>query len=257
MLKEFRTCFQAMGTQVSILALGSSESRAIPALMGQVTRLFQQEEARFSRFCPDSELSRLNRDGHVVDPSPQLWDVLRRCHNWWQQTLGDFDPTTLSALEAAGYDRDFRVLKGNLARVRHAESSCALPPDFRHVTLAERWGHRCVCLETGVRVDLGGIGKGWAVDSAAEVLAPVENYLIDAGGEVLVRGDSLEPPGWCVAIEDPFHPGQDRGYLVRRNAAVATSGSYRRQWQTTDGEAAHHLIDPITQKPSLSTPGYF
>ncbi len=249
MLQEYRAESRAMGTDIQVLAVDSAGSAAVPRLLQRVLGLFQREETRFSRFRPDSELSRLNQAGELREPSPAMWDVLHRARRWWRATGGDFDPTLLAALERAGYDRSFEALAGRSAGSRLAVRR---PRGHSRLVLEESGGRRRVRLLDGARLDLGGIVKGWAVDRASELLAPVGRYLVDAGGDIYAAGDSLDAPGWCVSLEDPLSTSGDAGYVCVRDMAVATSGTYRRRWRLAEGGEAHHLIDPASGMPSES-----
>ena len=111
-----------------------------------------------------------------------------------------------------------------------------------------------VVLPSGCRIDLGGIGKGRAADLVAEQLlaAGALGACIDLGGDVRVGG--LTAGGgddWLVAVDDPFHPGDDLAMLRLAGGAVTTSSSAKRRWATGAG-SAHHLIDPGTGRPAHS-----
>lgn len=254
MVREFRHTFRAMGTEITLVAVTSAPGRRVTQLLRRVRHLFRHEEARFSRFRQDSELSRLNRAGHLDDPSPEFWDVLQRARTWWERTRGMFDPTVLHAIARAGYDRSFEdVLHNPPSTPVKAGRAGDVATGFRHVELAGSTGsrgRRCVRLTNGVGVDLGGIVKGWTADRAARLMNPFEGFMVDAGGDIMARGNSPETPGWCVALEDPFDAFRHRDYVLLRDAALATSGTYRRTWLTTAGERVHHLIDPRTSAPA-------
>ena len=95
-----------------------------------------------------------------------------------------------------------------------------------------------IVLEPGVRLDLGGIGKGYAVDRAAELLGRFGPALVNAGGDMACRGGS-----WPVGVEIPDDPLT----IALERGALATSGSDRRRWA-----GGHHLIDPFTGRPADS-----
>jgi len=243
---EYRLEFRAMGTDITVLAVGSAGSRSLPRLLETVRVLFEREEQRFSRFRADSELSRLNAAGGSLAPSGPLCDVLLRAERWRQTTNGVFDPRILPALERAGYDRTFIEVVSAGAR-----PACPIAPDERprqgdFVLDGDR---REVRLTGGARLDLGGIVKGWSVDRAVELLAPLDSFLVDAGGDLAARGDGLYGPGWWVAVEDACDPTSDRAVVQVRDASVATSGVYRRRWRGPNGHSAHHLIDSATGAP--------
>ena len=101
--------------------------------------------------------------------------------------------------------------------------------------------------------DLGGIGKGlalrWAADRVAGVLASSTGYLLEAGGDIVVRGSPLDESRWSIAIEEPGQGGPPLAVLAMAAGAVCTSSIARRRWQLEDGEVVHHLIDPSTAIP--------
>jgi thiamine biosynthesis lipoprotein len=105
-----------------------------------------------------------------------------------------------------------------------------------------------VRLPAGVRLDLGGIGKGWAADRAGAMLQPLGAGMVSAGGDVRPWGDQpgSEPgQGWLVALDHPEQPGRDLAWLRVRDGAVATSSVTARRWA-----GGHHLINPRTARPA-------
>jgi thiamine biosynthesis lipoprotein len=99
-------------------------------------------------------------------------------------------------------------------------------------------------------IDLGGIGKGWCVDAAAGLLKPdVADFLVNAGGDLVVSGDGPNGDGWTAAIEDPTDAARTLAVLQLGTESCATSSTGRRQW-IKGGEQAHHLIDPRTGRPA-------
>lgn len=234
--------FWSMGTDVRVLVPSLSAARE-GGLTAAVAEIFAENERRFSRFRPDSELSRLNAAEQPFPVSAQLFDVLRRARRYFEHTGGLFDPTIGAALIALGYDRPFAP--GALDR----RTKLASVPrcSFADILLDE--STRTVTKPPHVQLDLGGIVKGWTVDAAAEILpCPAA---IDAGGDASLRGDGPDGTGWIVDIEDPQDPRRTLLNLVVRDGAVATSGANRRRW-AAGGEMVHHLIDPRTGRCAAS-----
>ena len=151
-----------------------------------------------------------------------------------QRTGGRFDPTVHDALVAAGYDRTFEEVRAGSSIV------ATRPPARCRGAFAVSAQTREIVLGPGVHLDFGGIGKGYAVDRACDLLAPSGPCLVSAGGDLAVRGGS-----WPVGVETL---GRTLS-LELKSGAVATSGSDRRRWATTEGDA-HHLIDPRTGAPA-------
>lgn len=202
-------------------------------------------EARWSRFLPDSEVSRLNASpGVPVVVSPDTFALVERAVDAWGVTAGLFDPTVLAALEAAGYDRSF-----DRYAPREPRPSTGPAPGCAGLHLDPIVGS--VALPRGVRLDPGGIGKGLAADLVATELvsAGAAGALVDLGGDVRVTGRAPDPAGWVVAVEDPFAPERDLARAALADGAVATSSRLLRVWA---GGRAHHLVDPRTGLPSTS-----
>jgi FAD:protein FMN transferase len=221
-----RRSFRAMGTTIELLVEAEDVGDAFDAVEDEFERL----EQVMSRFREDSELSQLNRDGQL-EASAALAEVVRLAVDARGRTGGRFDPTVHDALVEAGYDRTFDdVAADGEAAPRAARCGGAVTVEGQRIEL-----------EPGFRLDLGGIGKGYAAERAAELLALAGPCLVSAGGDVAVRG--LPPAGvWTVAVDDRITLGLSRG-------GVATSGRDRRRWRRA-GKDVHHLIDPRTGAPA-------
>lgn len=200
---------------------------------------FQRVEGLLSRFDPQSSLSALNRkSGEWVVVPPLLYRAVEVALQAAAATGGAFDPTILDALEAAGYSRSFEL--------------GATPPTA--TVPAGRWSEirldphlRAVKLPPGVRIDLGGIGKGLAVDGALMQLKAQPRALVNAGGDLALKTAPDSEP-YRVDVEDPFHPEKTLVSFRLHRGAVATSSTLGRRW----GSGLHHLIDPTTGRPSAS-----
>lgn len=230
--------FRAMGTDVDLVVDADHSPHAHTALM-DARRLFEQLEATLSRFRPESELSRLNRDGVLVAPSGELRAALELALEARLATGGRFDPAVLPALLAAGYDRTFDKLpahvQGRPACPTAQGTPATIDPDTQTIRLAP-----------GVGIDLGGIAKGLAAELAADVLQPFGPCLVSAGGDIATRGVPASGD-WPVAVTLA-----DGEVVVvgLTGGAMATSGRDRRRWTTTSGTTAHHVIDPTTGRPA-------
>ena len=225
-----RHAFHAMGTSVEVL-LDVEPSLDTVLGLASTERLFWRLEDSMSRFDPASELSRLNDQGWL-DVSDDFASVVGLALDARTRTGGRFDPTMHEALVAAGYDRSFDRIPLR-ASGRRAAPKAAVGGDVRII------GRRIV-LESGTRLDLGGIAKGYAVDRAVELLAPLGPCLVNAGGDLAVS-DVPDTDVWPVAVETPDGPLT----LGVREGALATSGQDKRRW-----ENGHHLIDPRTGRPA-------
>ena len=211
----------------------------------RVPAWFETWEQSFSRFRADSELSRLNRNAGKPTPvSDPMWQVLQASLNAARQSDGLVTPALLAALESAGYDRTFESLESNGARRR---PGWMLVGDWRMIECDA--STRSVCLPPGMRLDLGGIAKGWSADQAARRLGTIAPALIDAGGDIAVSAPPASDDVWRIGVADPGEPARNLELLLIERGAVATSGRDYRRWQR-NGVWQHHIIDPRTGEPA-------
>ena len=203
-----------MGTLLEIRChgVGVEVEAAMNDAFDEVARL----EALMSTYRDDSELSRVNREGasQPVEVSRDTLECVRAALAVARQSHGAFDPT----LTAHGH-LDVRV-------------------DVARSTIA--------FLREGLRLDLGGIAKGYALDQAARVLESrgVTRALLNFGGQVLALDAPPDRDGWIVAIRDPRDPEELIGYYSVRRASVSTSAAYER---------GRHIVDPRDGASRLST----
>jgi FAD:protein FMN transferase len=227
------------------LFLDASDGRLASEALRRAEALFRDVEARFSRFRDDSELVQLNRSqDKAVQVSPDLAELVALAIAAARKSAGIFDPTVIDALEAAGYDRSIDLIRKNGT---HAPRPVAAQPD-RWKDVVVDTARSTVRLPAGVRLDLGGIGKGWAVDRAETMLRPYGAGMVSAGGDIRAWGDQpgLQPgEGWLVALDHPQEPGKDLAWLRVHDGAVATSSITARRWA-----GGHHLINPRTARPA-------
>lgn len=234
--------FQAMGCHMQIVLAGDGDHTGAVSL---VTDMFAAWESVLSRFRPDSELNQIHAKPDTWQAcSPVLWHVLELADWAYHYSNGLIDPTIRTALEAHGYDRTFAAISDTLLP---ASAPVSLWSTVRRDPQTQR-----ICIPRGVRIDLAGVAKSWAAQSALTLLQDFPAAAIDAAGDIVCHGT---PPGlsaWPVDIE-PL-PGQSDTPLLALHAqrSIATSGCDKRHWQRADGSNAHHIIDPRTGAPSHS-----
>ena len=234
--------FHAMGSRM-VAALESPVEKA--GILQQVPTWFAEWETALSRFIPDSELNRLNGShGNPFMASPTLWDVLQLSLENARSTEGLVTPAVLEQLEFAGYDRSFEQLQNNVNR-RFQMS--AIEPCLDEIQMDA--STRTITLPDHLRLDLGGVAKGWAAHQAMLRLKEISSALMDAGGDIAVSGPLANGDPWPVGVRDPHHPGTDLAVVGLRSCGVATSGKDYHRWML-DGAWQHHLIDPRTGLPA-------
>lgn len=232
--------FRAMGSHM--LAALDVDDDAADRLLQQTPEWFERWEQSLSRFRPDSELSRLNNSGYLPGATPTMAEVVTEALKAADYTGGLVNPAMLPAVEAAGYDRTFDILDPDaqpFAPMNHWSD------DWRSIQVSGRE----IRLPKGVRIDLGGVAKGWAADLAARRLGKYGPALVDAGGDISITAPLSDGSSWPIGISDPFDPEQQLHLLSLGKCGVATSGSDYRRWQK-GGVTQHHIIDPRTRQPS-------
>jgi thiamine biosynthesis lipoprotein len=210
--------------------------QAIDAVMNEMRHI----DDSMSVYKSTSEVSRVNALAakQPVKISRELFRLLTTALEYSRITEGAFDITYASV----GYMYDFREHR----RPSEQQIESALPAvNYRHVLLdAARSTVRFS--QPGVRIDLGGIAKGYAVDRGIEILQArgFTHALVNAGGDSRVIGDRFGKP-WIIGIRHPDHPDQVITRVPLTDRAFSTSGDYERYFDE-GGVRYHHIIDPHT-----------
>jgi thiamine biosynthesis lipoprotein len=235
-----------MGTIAEITVIDRSEAlaqQAVEAVIGELRFV----EATMSRFRGDSDIGRANaqasRDGVTV--RGETAEVIESALRWASLSDGRFDPAIGAASEL--WDVTNRHEPPPVEAVRRLAGRGF----WRHVDLDRRIGQGVVRYgEPDLRLDLGGIGKGYSLDRCVRVLREIgiRHAIVNLGGDLYALGESAEGGPWRVGIRSP----EDLTSVVRTlevsNRAVATSGDYERFFRYR-GQRFHHLIDPSTAAP--------
>ncbi len=237
--------FRAMNTSVILAAEGDG---AMPGMYA--AKMFIDNcEQRFSRFLPASEVTELNRSaGTWLRVSDELMDMLQLSVKYHKATKGIFDPSILSDLKQAGYDRSMDEIRAHGVHNRPEASNRLSRPPFDEISFDI--DNRRVRLPRGLEIDLGGIAKGWIVEKAAQLLHKyVEACGVSAGGDILFIGRPQDGMDWDVSLEDPRNPMELLTQLHIPAGAIATSSIMKRTWSQGE-KVRHHLIDPRTGEPA-------
>jgi FAD:protein FMN transferase len=244
---EVNRSFRAMNTDVTGI-IGTTEDNRFLAerALYRVELLFNIIEHTLSRFQIDSELCNLNKSGSSPFVASQmLFEVVNAGIESARITEGLFDPTILPNLLAAGYNCSFEKMPQERPPVIFDPSP--RPNHWRQIRLNMK--NHIIQLPDDCSLDLGGIGRGWAVDQACLILQCFPDFALDAGGEIRVHGRQVGNATWRVGVDDPFHPGIDMTTLHLTEGAICTSSTVNRRW-IMDGKILHHLIDPRSGHPS-------
>jgi FAD:protein FMN transferase len=234
-----RTVDGIMGTRI-VVELWADERAAGESAIDAVMDEMRHIDASMSTYKPDSEVSRVNALAarQPVKISPELFGLLSTALEYSRITEGAFDITYASV----GFMYDFR------ARVHPTEKqiAAALPAiNYRHLLLDRATG-TVRFSQAGVRIDLGGIAKGYAVDRGIEILQHrgFTRALVSAGGDSRIIGDRFGKP-WIVGIRHPDRKDEVIARLPLVDTAISTSGDYEHYFDE-NGTRYHHIIDPRT-----------
>jgi thiamine biosynthesis lipoprotein len=229
-----------MGTRITVELWSEDKAKADQAIDAVLDELRHIDES-MSTYKPTSEVSQVNAkaaDG-PMRISKELFDLLVTAKEYSVLTDGAFDITYASV----GYLYDFR----KRIHPDEAQIDKALPAvNFRHVLLDPK-NQTVQFSQKGVRIDLGGIAKGYSVDRGIDVLKArgFTRAYVSAGGDSRIIGDRFGKP-WMVGIRDPRKgEGEVITKIPLTDAAISTSGDYERFFDE-DGVRYHHIIDPHT-----------
>ncbi len=233
-----------MATWVTITVTAPRTSevlRAIDGAFGEIARV----EAALSEWKPGTDVARINAQagGQAVSVGPDVFDVLRVAQRVSVDSGGSFD-VTIGALWGAW---DFRWQDARIPTAAELAERVALI-NYRWVELDAQ--ARTVRLaREGMKLALGGIAKGYAIDRASASLrgSGYRDHLIEAGGDVYASGRNGKER-WRVGIRDPRGDNL-YGSIEIEDEALATSGNYERFF-IRDGKRYHHLLDPGTGLPA-------
>lgn len=228
-----------MGTRTTVELWADSQKKGneqIDAVLVEMRRI----DAAMTTYQPTSEVSLVNRRAarEDVQVGKELFDLLATSLEFSRLTEGAFDITYASV----GYLYDFR----HNIHPSSKQIAEALPGvDYRHLVLDEK-AHTVRFMREGMRIDLGGIGKGHAVDRGIEVLQArgVTRALVTAGGDSRIIGDRFGHP-WVIGIRHPDRKDEIIARIPLEDAALSTSGDYERYFDEK-GIRYHHIIDPKT-----------
>ena len=228
-----------MGTRIAV-ELWSGDPAAGQAASDAVLAEMRRVDALMSHYKPESQLSQVNQRAarEAVRVDPELVDLIQRAQALSGLTGGAFDITYASV----GYLYDYREhVRPTDDQVRDGLGAV----NWRHV-IVDPEASTVRFAREGVRIDLGGIAKGYAVDRATGILESmgVVHASVTAGGDSRIIGDRFGRP-WVVGIRHPDDAGRIIARMPIVDAALSTSGDYERYFDE-DGLRYHHIIDPKT-----------
>ena len=228
-----------MGTRITVELWSEQHDAGLQAIEAVLAEM-RHVDTDMSTYKPDSEVSRINARAarEPVKVSRELFGLLQTALEYSRITDGAFDITYASV----GFMYDFRA--------RHhptdQQIAAALPAINYHHVVLDRTNLSVRFSQPGVRIDLGGIAKGYSVDRGIEILQRrgIRHALVSAGGDSRIIGDRFGKP-WIVGIRHPDRKDEVIARIPLVDTAISTSGDYERYFDQ-DGVRYHHIIDPRT-----------
>lgn len=237
----------AMGTLFEILIYGRDATN-LSAAARQALALCVELDNQLSRWKQGSEISYINHHAaeEVVRVEPELFDLLLRSREMWQETGGAFDISVAPLVKAWGFYKK----EGRLPPQKEIEAALQLV-GMNRVRLDEdagtiRFGR------PGMELDLGGIGKGFAVDRAVEFLrsCKIQSALVNSGASTLYAiGSPPGQDGWHIGIRDPQDEEKAIATIALRDGSISTSGAPEKVLEV-EGKRYSHILDPRTGFPA-------
>lgn len=242
---QVERAWPVMGTMLTITAWGVDSAGVLSAVNAGRAAVMRVDSL-MSSYREESDVTRVARDaGSAVRVSPETIHVLILARKYWNISHGKFDPTIgpLTELWAKAREQGKIPSRSDLAAARKMVGFALIEFDSAKSTVR--------LPSKGMRIDLGGIAKGFALDQARDAMkAGAAAGMVDLGGNVLVFGRSPSPNGrWKIGIVDPRNSDEIVGTVELDSGAVATSGD-NENFTVIQGRRYSHIIDPVTGFPA-------
>ncbi len=224
-----------MDTVMNMQVYGDNCEKAVSESETELRRL----EKLFDRGDEKSDVYAVNNGG--ADVSGDTEEIVKSAIEVSRETDGAFDITVSPVMDLWGfYDRHYNVPSGE--SIRNVLRSV----DYRNVF----FNNGTITLLNNAKIDLGGIGKGYATDKVRKILMEngITSAMINLGGNVYAVGEKPSGGKWRVGVADPYNSSEPILTMEVSDTAVVTSGSYERNFER-DGKVYHHIIDPKTGTP--------
>ena len=233
----------SMGTTVTISVEDTYDSNDLDTAVQNAFAGITRMEGTLTHFDPNSQLSLLNKNGVLYDPSPELLEAVQESLKLSETTEGTFDVTVQPAL-----DLFTRFLSGGPDPTDADFAAAQKLIDFEKLT-ADQGG--LTFATPGMGATLDGIAPGYILDKTAASLksSGVKSALVQAGGTIVAIGARSDGSPWRIGVEDPMNGKATIGTLLLRDQAVATTGDYENYF--TPDKRYYHVVDPSTARSPL------
>lgn len=227
----------AMGTYVAMTAIHPSRDEAENAL-GLAFEEIDRLNEILSQYQENSEIAEINSEGVLKVPTIEVQEMVARSLYFYHQTGGAFDITVKPLIDL--YKKSFA--SSQIPTEKEIDSVLKMVGS-QYINLQ---GKSIVMGQPGMGLTLDGIGKGYVVDRASEILTQngVTNHLINAGGDIRTSGHAAVGRPWTIAIEDPLKKKEYPDIITMGDGAIATSGNYEIFYDRE--KLFHHIVNSKT-----------
>lgn len=241
-MQEFSYSHKYFGTSAVVSLVMESESLA-EQISAEAFAIFALYESQFSRFLSTSELSKLNTERELI-VSDEFIHIIKRSHDLYLVTYGAFNP--LVQVARFGYDVDFSKLDNSKQEIKMDKYDS----DFNKIVY--NLETKKVSLAEGQQLDFGGILKGYIAEKVAkkiqEKYKECQGIIVNLGGDLHTRGVDEEGEPFIFMIYNPISDVQIP--VAFTDTSLATSGTYKRKWETPSGQRHHILTGEGDDNPS-------
>ena len=238
-LSKYESSRQVMGTFATISAYDDNAKSGAEAINAAFARI-SEIEGKTSIFDTAAEAFRLNRDGCLDNPSPDLLNLLKAAREYYNFTAGSFDITIQPLLEL--WDSGKLWQQNEWTQQDEVYKALRLV-GMENMSISD---YGIYFNRDGMKITLGGIAKGYAAGEAIKVLEDrgIENALVNIGGDMSALGSRPDGKPWQIALVNPDNTNQQLAAFGFADKSIVTSGNYQRYF--TPDKKVHHIIDPGT-----------
>lgn len=218
-------------------------------LSPKIDSVFQIINQAANRYQPNSEVSKFNKTGVLINPSETFIQLLKNAKIYYSQTDGYLNPALYPLIREWGKD-----LTNYPAVNAEKTDSLIQISDLNTMVIIHK--NKIIAAKPGVMLDFNAIGEGLALEIISNVLDSenVKNYMLEIGGEMNCKGMNTENEIWRIGIESPGNsPSEKDNSIIKivklHNKAISTSGSYRKFYSDSAGNKYPHIIDPTNGYP--------
>jgi thiamine biosynthesis lipoprotein len=247
-LLRLESSVDAMGSVYTMALYGTDQDR-LKVAAEEAAEEVQRLDRMLSNYIPTSDLSQINRDAGngPVRVAPELFDLLTECMKYSRASEGAFDVTVGPLMKVWGF------YKGTGRLPHRAEILGALSRVGYQKIQLDPSNHSVQFARDGMNIDLGGIGKGYAVDRMVDIIRKdgIRVGLISAAGSSIyaMGAPPTEPRGWKVSIKNPKKPSTTIQDVYLKDQSMSTSGNYEKFFYA-EGRMWSHIMDPRTGYPA-------